>query len=225
MKRYVRYIIFFSAALLISCVPKQSSDKGQGAVKPNLLPMFGEIKKSAEQLKIDQDFIVYCDNHFEDRNEATQYHVDKGWEYFYQNDLNTAMKRFNQAWLLDSLNADVYWGFGNILGNQQKYQESLRYFEKSLSLNPENPQVWYCSATSYGQLFFQTKDVTLLNKAIDNLKQSVSLDPTNALAYGQLTACYSYFNQQDSARKYLEITDRIDPNAIHPEVRELLNDN
>ena len=65
----------------------------------------------------------------------------------------------------------------------------------------------------------------MLNKAIDNLKQSVSLDPTNALAYGQLTACYSYFNQKDSARKYLEITDRIDPNAIHPEVRELLNDN
>ena len=219
MKRYVRHIIFFSAAFLISCVPKQSSDK------VNLLPMFGEIKKSAEQLEIDKDFIAECDKHFKDRNEATQYHVDKGWECFYQNDLNTAMKRFNQAWLLDSLNADVYWGFGNILGNQQKYQESLRYFEKSLSLNPENPQVWYCSATSYGQLFFQTKDVTLLNKAIDNLKQSVSLDPTNALAYGQLTACYSCFNQKDSARKYLEITDRIDPNAIHPEVRELLNDN
>lgn len=23
--------------------------------------------------------------------------------------------RFNQAWLLDSLNADVYWGFGNLV--------------------------------------------------------------------------------------------------------------
>jgi Tfp pilus assembly protein PilF len=216
MKQFFQYILYFSITLILSCSPKQ------GAEKYNLLPMFGEIKKSDEQLKIDADFIAECDKYFKGRNEATKYHIDKGWEYFYQNKLDTAMMRFNQAWLLDSLNADVYWGFGNILGNQQKYQESLRYFDKSLSLNSKNTQVWYCSAISYGQLFFQTKDIKMLNKAIDNLKQSVALDPTNALAYGQLTTCYSYFNQQDSVRKYLEITDRIDPNAIHPEVRELL---
>ncbi len=185
--------------------------------------MYGGLKKCDEQLEIDKDFLVDCDKVFKDRSEATQHHIDKGWEYFYKNDLDTAMMRFNQAWLLDSTNADIYWGFGNILGMQQKFSESLRFFEKSLALNSNNSKVWQCSATSYGQLFFQSKDIKLLNKAIDNWKKSVSIDPTNAEAYAQLTAGYSYFNQKDSARKYLAITDRLDPKAINPEVRQILD--
>jgi len=39
-----------------------------------------------------------------------------------------------------------------------------------------------------------------------------------------LTVAYSYFNQKDSARKYLEITDRLDPKAVNPEVREMLKE-
>ena len=205
--------------LLVSCSARQDCPDNA-----NLLPMFGGFKKCDEQIKIDNDFVADCDRYFKNRNEATRHHIDRGWEYFYKNDLDTAMIRFNQAWLLDSTNADVYWGFGNILGRQQKFQESLKYFDKSLAINSRNSKVWLCSATSYEQLFFQSKDISLLNKAIDNLKESVSLDSTNAEAYGQLTACYSYFMQKDSARKYLEITDRLDPKAVKPEVRQILNE-
>ncbi len=186
--------------------------------------MFGGLKKCDKQIKIDKDFLAYCDKYFKNRNEATRHHIDKGWEFFNNNQLDTAMMRFNQAWLLDSTNADIYWGFGNILGRQQKFQESLKYFNKSLAINSKNSKVWQCLATSYGQLFFQSKDVSLLNKAIDNFKKSVAIDPTNAEAYGQLVASFSYFNQKDSARKYLEITDRLDPKAINPEVRQILNE-
>lgn len=171
--------------LLVSCSARKDCPD-----KANLLPMFSGLKKCDEQIKIDNDFIADCNKYFKDRKEATRYHIDRGWEYFFKNDLDTAMMRFNQAWLLDSTNADVYWGFGNILGRQQKFQESLKYFDKSLAINSGNSKVWLCSATSYGQL----------------------------------TACYSYFMQKDSARKYLAITDRLDPKAINPEVRQILND-
>ena len=185
--------------------------------------MFGQVEKCPEQIDIDNDFLKRIDEIFNgDRKKAAQERVDRAWEYFYKGHLDTAMMRFNQAWLLDSLNADIYWGYGNILGRQQQFEESLQYFEKSLKLNPDNSNAWLSASTSYGQLFFQAKDMNLLNKSIDCLKKSISLDPNNARAYGQLTAAYSYFVQKDSARKYLEITDRLDSAAVNPEVREFI---
>ena len=94
----------------LSCSPEQDCPQGI-----NLLPMYGRVQKCDEQLQDDDQFIIECDKHFANRAQATRFHIDKGWSYFYQNDLDMAMKRFNQAWLLDSTDADVYWGFGNVL--------------------------------------------------------------------------------------------------------------
>src|SRR5258708_5124139 len=190
----------------------------------NKLPMYGHVKKCKEQLDSDKDFLQECDKQFKSRKEAAQFHVDKGWEYFYKNQFETAMMRFNQAWLLDSLNADIYWGYGNILGMKNRdFKWSLVFLEQSLKMNANNPRVWESASTSYGQLFYETKDKRLLDKSIACLKASIKLDPNNARAYGQLTAAYSYFMQKDSARKYLKITDKLDPSAVNPEVRKILS--
>jgi tetratricopeptide (TPR) repeat protein len=102
----------------------------------NTLPMYGHVKKCKEQLDSDKDFLTQCDKEFKNRKEAAQFHVDKGWEYFYKNQFETAMKRFNQAWLLDSLNADIFWGYGNILGMKNRdFKQSLVFLEQSLKIN------------------------------------------------------------------------------------------
>lgn len=123
---------------------------------------------------------------------------------------------------MDSMNADVYWGFGNIVGMKGEFDESLTFLEKSLTLNPNNARVWEFASTSYGQQFFNTKNKVLLKKSIEYLKRSVDIDPTSARTFGQLAAAYSYFYQKDNAKKYLKIADNIDPTTINPEVRELL---
>lgn len=186
--------------------------------------MYGHVAKCQEQLDSDKEFLDACDKDFQSRQEAAKYYIERGWDYFYKNEFDTATMRFNQSWLLDSLNADIYWGYGNILGlRDRKFKESLTYLEKSLGMNSDNARVWESASTSYGQLFFETKDIELLNKSIDYLKTSIKLAPDNARAYGQLTAAYSYFMQKDSARKYLAITDQLDPTAVKPEVRKLLS--
>lgn len=218
MKAIFKSLFFCFTTFLLSCSSNQDCPDNA-----NLLPMYGEVKKCNDQIASDNEFISESDKLFNNRATATQYYINKGWEYFYNNNLDTAMMRFNQAWLLDSINADIYWGFGNILGQQGAYKESLKYFDKSLSINSKNANVWQNAANSYGQLFFETKDFSFLEKAIENLKMCISLDSTNALAYGQLTGSYSYFTQKDSARKYLEITDKLDPQAVPPEVRQILS--
>jgi len=210
----------FLSLFLLSCTSTEKCPEGI-----NLLPMYGGQTKCVEQLKDDKIFLSESDAQFKDRKIAAKYLVHKGWEYFYKTDYETSMKRFNQAWLLDSLNADIYWGFGNLLGTKHEFRESLPLLEKSISLNPTNPKVYECIATSYGQLFFETKDVGLLNKTINNLKTSIELDPKSASAFGQLTAAYSYFTQRDSAKKYLALTDKLDSKAVSPEVRKMLTGN
>jgi tetratricopeptide (TPR) repeat protein len=206
---------FFS--FLTACSSAQDCKDGL-----NLLPMYGNIPKCEQQIISDKAFIAEADAKFKDRKTAALPYLDLGWSYFYKNDLETSMKRFNQAWLLDSLNADVYWGFGNLLGRNNEVEASIPYFEKSIKIKPDNAKVYESLATSYGQLFASTQKSATLNKAIESLKKANSLDRNNPRILSQLTAAYAYFMKKDSANKYLKLTDKIDPKAINPEVRSLL---
>lgn len=209
--------LFILTTGLLSC-----GQAGDCPENINAIPLFGSQKKCDEQIKADIIFIEECNKFYKNRKYAVQHHLEMGWNYFYENKFDSAIMRFNQAWLLDSTNADLYWGLGSVLGKMQKFDESISFFEKSILLNPNNSKVFEGASTSYGQLFFKSKDVNQLNQCIEYLKNSVQLDQTNARAYAQLTAAYSYFMQKDSAKKYLEITDKLDPNAVNPEVRQSL---
>jgi len=190
----------------------------------NKLPMYGRIKKCKEQIEDDKEFLATCDKTGKSRKEVAQHMVMRGWQYLYSKKLDTSMMRFNQAWLLDSLNADIYWGFGNLLGMQGKYKESIPFLERSLKINPDNAKVWNDESTSYGNIFLQTKDQQYLNSSIFCLKKATNLDPKNPQFYGQLTAAYCYYMQKDSAMKYLKITEQLDPSVVNPEVRKMLAD-
>lgn len=216
IKNVLRNTIIFSAILMLNCSSKQDCPEGI-----NLLPMYGEVKKCAEQIEIDNEFLADCDKLFKNRKEAAEKHVEMAWGYFYNNNPDNSMKRFNQAWLLDKDNAEIYWGFGNLMGMKHELKHSITLFEKSIKLNPNNPKVYESISTSYGQLFFETKKMEYLEATIKNLKSSLKLDPNNAKNYGSLTSAYAYYVQKDSLRKYLKITDKLDPNMVNPEVRKI----
>ena len=216
----IKSIIIFTLVSLsaVSCVNSQNCVDGI-----NKLPMFGHVKKCDDQIKADKLFLANYDSP-KSRKEATAHIIMRGWQYFHSRNLDTSMMRFNQAWLLDSLNADVYWGFANILGVQRKFKESLSFFERSTKLNPNNANVWNDMSMSYGNLFFETKDQKYLDASISALKKAVHLDSRNPQFYAQLTTAYCYYMQKDSARRYFKITEQLDPKAINPEVRKLLAD-
>ena len=184
--------------------------------------MYGRLKKCKDQIDDDNQFLSECDKTGKSRKEVAAHMVSRGWQYLYEKKLDTSMMRFNQAWLLDSLNADIYWGFGNLLGMQGKFKESIPFFDRSLKINPGNAKVWTDESTSYGNFFFQTKDKKYLDRSILCMKKAVSLDPKNPQLYSQLSAAYSYFMQKDSAKKYLRIKEQLDPSAVNPEVKKML---
>lgn len=204
--------------MFLNCSSKQDCPEGI-----NLLPMYGEVKKCKEQIENDNQFLSECDKQFKNRKEAAEKYVEKAWGYFYNSDPETSMKRFNQAWLLDKNNAEVYWGFGNLIGMKQDFKQSTLLLEKSIKLNPKNAKVFESNATSYGNLFLKTKNIEYLNSTIENLKSAIKLEPKNAKYYGSLTSAYAYFTQKDSLRKYLKITDKLDSKMVDPQVRQIAN--
>jgi tetratricopeptide (TPR) repeat protein len=209
--------IVFVCFFAFGCVQPQDSPQDV-----NKLPMYGRVKRTKEQLTADNKFIAEYESLGRSRKAVAAHLVIRGWEYTNAKMLDSAMINFNQAWLLDSLNADVYWGFADLLGMQGKFKESIPFFSRSLQINPANAKVWNDESTSYGNNFLQTKEKKYLDSTIFCLKKAVSLDPQNAQLYSQLSASYSYVMQKDSAKKYLRITERLDPSAVNPDVKKML---
>jgi tetratricopeptide (TPR) repeat protein len=205
-----------SSLLIISCTQKQPCTDGI-----NSLPLFGGVKKCDEQIGFDKKFIAESDKGMDRKNAAENY-VAMGWQYVYAKKVDTAIMRFNQAWLLDSLNADLYWGLGNVLAMQGKFKESLPFYGKSVKLNPRNVKALQDMSISYGNTFFETKEDKYLGAAIAVLEDAVKLEPKNAAINAQLAGAYSYFAQKDSANKYLKIADGLDPKAVNPQIRKMV---
>lgn len=56
----------------------------------------------------------------------------RGWKAYYEADIDTAIKRFNQAWTFDRENPEVYWGFGLVMGKRASQEEPKKNLEESI---------------------------------------------------------------------------------------------
>lgn len=188
----------------------------------NLLPMYGQKEKCQEQLDDDKEFLAEMDKNFKSRQESSKALSSKGWEYFYRNDFETAMKRFNQAWLLDNNNYEAYWGFANIRGKQNQLEEARNLFDLAKKLNPTNANFFISSASTYGGLYNQKKDIALLNSMRADLQRANQLDPNNPQVYAELAAVHFYLNDKTKALEYLKKAEHLDPSVINPNLKKAL---
>src|ERR1019366_9032346 len=84
---------------------------------------------------------------------ASEILIRLGFNYLYKGDLKTSMFRFNQAWLLDPENENVYWGFGAIYFTFNDFQNALKQYDEGLKLNPNSSNIITDKATVYKSKF------------------------------------------------------------------------
>ncbi len=109
------------------------------------------ISESSFAERPDNEIPMYGGNHnptVEQNHEFSKSAVDLGWKYYYQGDFDTAIKRFNQGWMFDRENPDVYWGFGLIMGQrasvektENNLKESIRFLEMARDKRPEDGRI------------------------------------------------------------------------------------
>jgi tetratricopeptide (TPR) repeat protein len=114
------------------------------------------------------------------KEKASVKFVQEGRENLTKNDLRQAIRSFNKAWILSQSNADVYRGFGNILGAQRRFDEASAMFKKAIELNPQDVKLKLDSASIYiGKAYYSSgiERNKNLNEAFTVYKKIYDLNP------------------------------------------------
>jgi len=107
----------------------------------NELPMYGNRDKTAEQKRFDEKLIEDTTKDGLSREDAANSLARLGWNYYYKDNKSTAIKRFNQAWLLDPNNQLALWGFAVISKDRGQTGEAINYYRMAIENGPENPSL------------------------------------------------------------------------------------
>jgi tetratricopeptide (TPR) repeat protein len=125
--------------LLILCF--LASFTAQSAVLDSLqkeakyLPLYGQKALSKKDQTELTQFVESCDASFGSRKEASDFFVERAWEYVTAGKLDTATYRFNLLHALNDQSVDAYWGLGVITFQRKDFPKAIEFLEKGLSLD------------------------------------------------------------------------------------------
>ena len=164
------------------------SSQTNGQEVDNTKPMYGEVPKNEEYKIADDDFRKECLEQFKTIDSAVFVQIDNGWRYFYHNDLKTAMKRFNQAWLLNPEFPDSYFGFAALLDIQNNKKESERFYEMGLNKDNKEERAQIC----YQRIADCKEQLKDIKGTIEAYSKISEINPANAFAFKKI----GYFQMQ-----------------------------
>jgi tetratricopeptide (TPR) repeat protein len=110
-----------------------------GTQDPSLVPMYGGMDRQSDPVLkgADDALIEGTTKAFGSRAAASKRFTDEGFRFYFRDDLATAMRRFNQGWLLDPKNPDVFYGFMAVMNDQQKYCDARKFGERAFTFGLE----------------------------------------------------------------------------------------
>lgn len=132
----------------------------------NLQPKYGSQAKNESQKAADAKFLADIDDQYKgNRKKAAEEISARGWQFLRQNNYSDAMRRFNQAWLLDSANGAALWGMAVISSINGRSEESLKLFAEAERVvgNDLNFAVDY--ALTLGDIATRQRNEALVNES------------------------------------------------------------
>jgi Tfp pilus assembly protein PilF len=213
--------VSFAQNLTEGSKPQLSIDQWHDQTKTNsqLLPKYGPIQKTEAQKSADQAFVADALKLDTSRRTASDDYIRLGFNYLYH-DIKTAMYRFNQAYLLDSTNTDIYWGFGGVYMALGDYTNAEKQYLEGLALNSKNTHL----LTDYGTYFLaqyyallsldEQSAKTNLDAAISYMGKSYNIDPDDQNTSYKLSICYWNKGDCNKAWQYYNICKKLGGQAI-----------
>ncbi|WP_338874282.1 tetratricopeptide repeat protein [Spirosoma sp. SC4-14] len=180
----------------------------------NILPLFGERAKTAEQIDLEIHFLNDCDRNFASRSEASDFFAARGWDYITNGQLDTAAYRFNLAWLLNNKNSDAYWGLGVVCYQKENLPDAIRMLKRGLAVADTNTILMTDLATVQIKHYQNKADTTDLIEAEQILQKSLSISPDNAVAYQKLSLVNFLKADYDKAWEYFHQARTLDMSVL-----------
>ena len=201
-------LVFASTVFGQQMTPEQWNEEARTNIR--LLPKYGLVQKTEEQKQSDREFIESMLKQDTTNRTASDHLISLGFKYLYR-DIKIAMYRFNQAYLLDSTNTDIFWGFGGVYMTLGDYAKAQEEYKEGLAINPNNTHL----LTDYGTYFMaqyyalqpinKKNALTNLDTAITYMMESYTLDATNQNTSFKLSICYYNKKDCENAWKYYDI--------------------
>lgn len=211
----MRYLLLIFIFFIVFSSPAQNGQFEQWqkmAEKDiSLQPEYGNVEKTADQKKTDSAFVSDIMTEMKDTLAAGKKMTDLGFQYLYERrDPVSAMRRFNQAYLLNPDNADVYYGYGTVYFNIGEMEKARNQYEKGLQLNPEHSAMLTDYGTTYLGDYYKNYDEDRdfaeesLDKALDYFERSNEIDDTNADTWFKLSIVSLYKDDCRNAKRHLK---------------------
>jgi Tfp pilus assembly protein PilF len=168
LKFRMKHLRVFSGCLVLYLFVPQA----QPAVPAIELPMYGSTSAKPRKLtEKDMAFIQSIEKAGKTRQAVAREVIRQAWEDYGKTDYKSAIRKFNQAWLLDPENGDAYHGFALISTvRDRNADEAEKFFRMALA----KPGVSASAYVSYGRFLWI---VDRLDEALVQLHKAIAVSP------------------------------------------------
>lgn len=168
------------------------------------LPLWEELTKTQKMLDADLAFIEAIGKiHKGDLKTGAKFSVLQGWDAFEKGDMDVAIRRFNQAWLLDPDNGEIYWGFAvatHVRGDG--LEQSERWFAEAERLIPNDAEL----RNDHGQAL---EDNGEPGRARTYYEKALAIDPDNVLAHTGMGRVLTLLGDKSGADRHAAEVERL----------------
>lgn len=149
----------------------------------SLLPKYGNLQKSAQQKAADAEFLVEVDARYPgDRPKAAKEVAERGWQFLRQGNPENAMRRFNQAWMIDPKSVSALWGMAAAsASSDQGLLASLGLFAEAEKLAPGDIDLAVDYARTIGIAAGVVGNPTLMAEAVRRYEAIYKKAPNHTL--------------------------------------------
>ena len=148
----------------------------------NLQPKYGALPKNEAQKAADEKFLASIDDHYKgNRKKGAEDVSGRGWQLLRQGNIPDAMRRFNQAWLIDNENGSALWGMAAVQASAGKIPESLKLFGEAERFVGEDIDFSVDYAKALGIAGGLTKNDALLKDAFGRFSHLYEKAPQHTL--------------------------------------------
>lgn len=224
---------FLFLVCLISAVNVSRADK----IPIDQVPMYGGMDRNAipELKQGDEELIANATEEFGSRERASGKWADQGFVFYNRGQIDMAMRRFNQGWLLDPEVSDNYWGFAAVLYRNMQSCEAAKMMEIALSKKDLQPSAYADAAEIFGACVenFETIDTPKKQEYFNRIPELIKVAQDSVLvsdgyAYSKWTNALrlmkDYEGALESIKQYEEKTGDTVPDSFKDTIKNSMND-
>lgn len=142
------------------------------------IPLWEGVQKNEQMLAADKKLIESVRESTNGNLQAgARRAIELGWQAFENKDFETAIRRFNQAWLLDPENPAIYWGFALVTHLRGEPLATVeRWFAETEKRIPDAVPL----LSDHGRILEERNED---KRAVEYFSRALAIDPDYAQAH------------------------------------------